>query len=108
MNSFRAAMIATVTAFGIACSTALAAAEPPTLTVRYTDLNVESEQGAQALYARLRMASKHVCANFEGRELRQRAAWKECYDEALTKAVADLNVERLTALHHRKAAVRNS
>jgi UrcA family protein len=80
MNSLRAAIMTTVAAFGVTVSAvALADRDTPTLTVKYDDLNVESEQGATALYARLRMASRHVCANFEGRELRHRAAWKECY-----------------------------
>jgi UrcA family protein len=106
MNSFRAAILTTVTVFGIACSTAIAGVEssivPPSVTVKYADLDVHSDQGASMLYARLRSASRQVCANFEGRTLRQRTALKNCFQQALAKAVTNLNVERLTALHQRK------
>ena len=109
MNLSRAAIMTTVAVIGFALSAAASAGtDTPTLTVKYNDLNVESEQGARELYSRLRTASRHVCSAFEGRELRQRAAWKECYQEALTKAVMDLNVERLTALHLRKQTDRAS
>ena len=109
MNSFRAALITTVTVLGIACSAAMAGtSEPPVLTVKYGDLNVDSDQGASELYSRLRMASRNVCSNYERRGLLKHPGWKKCYEKALTAAVANLNVERLTALHQRTRTVRAS
>ena len=74
-----------------------------TASVKYSELDINSEQGAKQLYVRLRMASRRVCANFEGRELRERYAWKNCVNESLARAVAEVNVERVTALHRTHA-----
>lgn len=79
------------------------AAEPQqalTRVVAYGDLNLDSEQGAKVLYARLRQAAQSVCVPFEGRDLNQKSQWRSCYGNALGSAVVRVNKVSVTALHN--------
>jgi len=67
----------------------------PQITVRYaaaTDTNL--------LYSRLQTASAAVCRQHEGKELRNLAETRACYNEALGNAVAKIGDASLTSLHH--------
>jgi UrcA family protein len=72
-----------------------------TKKVTYGDLNLDSEQGAKALYNRLRSAAKEVCAPFESIELARRIVWQTCVDHAVTSAVEQVNRPMVTAVHNR-------
>lgn len=76
------------------------ASTPPSKTVTYGDLNLDSTAGANALYARLRRAAEEVCSPFDSRELSQRRVWQTCVDRALTTAVVQVNKPKVTALHN--------
>jgi UrcA family protein len=73
--------------------------------VTYSDLNLESEQGARALLSRLRLASIEVCATLASTDLTLRAHWLACMDKAISNAVAKINSSALTTLyvHTRRA-----
>ena len=60
--------------------------------VSYSDLNVDKEAGAHALYRRLQLASKRVCGVESARQQR-------CYKDALDDAVAKINNATLTEIH---------
>jgi UrcA family protein len=78
------------------------AAEPPqplTKIVHYSDLNLDSEQGAMALYARLRGAAKQVCSPFESVELSRRRVWENCFNDTVASAVGQVDKTMLSALH---------
>jgi UrcA family protein len=83
-------------------SAACAAETPEKIVVRYADLDLSSQQDAKKLYARLQRASQHVCREFEGREPARARLRQQCYDEALTSAVADVDHAMLTAMHANK------
>jgi UrcA family protein len=74
--------------------------DPPTKIVAYGDLNVETEAGAKVLYARLRNAATIVCAPLESRDLSRKTLWRNCFDNAVTTAVVQVNKTRVTALHN--------
>lgn len=79
-------------------------AELPTKTVAYGDLNLESEQGAKVLYARLRRAAQDVCVPLEeSRDLGRKVIWQKCVDNALAAAVKQINVPRVNALYKQSA-----
>jgi UrcA family protein len=70
--------------------------------VSYGDLNLNNEEGVAVLYRRLQVASAEVCS--------VRRAWKrkctscmrdakECYEDALSKAVDAVGSDLLLALH---------
>lgn len=75
--------------------------EPKSVTVHYGGLDLANGKGAEALYSRLRGAARQVCATLDGRELRQKAAYRSCYNEALGNAVNQVNREAVTVLHNR-------
>ena len=94
-------------ACGITVTTAATAAqregESLTKIVSYADLNLSGEPGARTLYGRLRTAATQVCAPFRGNSLRERTNWRECFNPALARSVADVDAPMLTAYHLSRA-----
>jgi UrcA family protein len=79
------------------------AAEPAqfhTQIVRYGDLNIDSEQGAKALYTRIRGAAGNVCSWLDGRSVTEKKRRQNCFDQAVANAVVQVNQVRVTALHN--------
>jgi UrcA family protein len=100
-----ASIIATTLVVFAAASSALAAQPADRLTKRvtYGDLNLESPEGAKALYSRLRSAAQEVCSPFDSKELSHRGAWRACVDGALEAAVAKIDKPLVSALHNQSA-----
>ncbi len=73
------------------------------MAVNYADLNLASEEGVDALYRRLRAAATEVCRGLEGREIAKLVKHRACYQQALSGAVAKLDLAPLTALHLRRS-----
>jgi UrcA family protein len=71
----------------------------PSITVRYTDLNLATEAGTTALYARLVAAARHVCTVSDIRNLRQVAAAEACQQQAIANAVRDVHNPKLAAVY---------
>ena len=71
--------------------------------VSYADLNLEKEEGAQALYRRLQQASKQAC-DFHGfinaGSVKRLAETRRCYREALSAAVEQIDNELVTNIHN--------
>jgi UrcA family protein len=86
----------------VAMDGSVQAAEPQydRAIVAYGDLNLDSELGARALYARLRNGAEDVCSSFEGRDLAFKKLWQNCFDGAVASAVAQINRTGLTTLHN--------
>jgi len=87
---------------GVAMDGSARAAEPQydKAIVAYGDLNLDSEQGAKALYARLRNGAEDVCSSLEGRDLAFKKLWQSCFDNAVAGAVTQINRPGLTTLHN--------
>ena len=70
----------------------------PSITIDYSDLNLNSDAGISRLYSRIKSAAKEVC---EPPEVRSGRAYVEhgCLDRAIARAVADVQSSRLTTLH---------
>ena len=73
--------------------------DPPSVKVRYGDLDLAREDGVQTLYSRLRAAARRVCDVGVYRQLVQQALSRRCMDQALGTAVATLGNAQLSALH---------
>jgi UrcA family protein len=73
---------------------------PKSTTVRFADLNLQSPEGARALYSRIRTAAAELCGEqfslWDGNRLRE---WKACYRTTIDRAVVQLNRPALTAMH---------
>ncbi len=71
--------------------------------VSYADLNLEKQEGAKALYRRLQQASKQAC-DYRGLKvagsIRRMTETQQCYREALTEAVAEIDNELVTEIHN--------
>ena len=79
---------------------AAAPADPsPSVQVSYHDLNLATEQGTQALYARIVSAAHKVCAARDIRILAEVAAARVCAAQAIAQAVRDVNNPRLAAVY---------
>lgn len=74
--------------------------------VRYADLNLDQQQGASALYARLEKAARHVCRAYDSRELRRQQLQKACEERALADAVEKVDHAAVTSLHAADARIR--
>ena len=104
MNTLRFVVLNGLAATALLVGAGAAAKDPyaaRTMEVEYGDLNLTTSQGAKALYSRLRGAARNVCTPFEGRELRRREQWQACYNQALTKAVEQVDRETVSAMHAR-------
>ena len=86
----------------LAAGTAFAApraVEIPSVKVSYVDLDLSNPAGAATLYQRIKAAARTVCAPLESTQLKRHLLWRDCYQQAVSNAVATIDRPTLTALH---------
>lgn len=90
-----------VAAFALVGSAAQAAPEMTTreITVRFADLNLETQAGIETLYSRLNGAARTVCGTADRGDLNANDQVKECRRSAIDAAVAKIGSKALTAHH---------
>jgi UrcA family protein len=87
----------------IASADATSELQGKSVKVSYADLNMGKQEGAKTLYRRLQQASKQAC---DVRSLQQEGSLKrlgeakQCYNDALSEAVEELDNELLTKIHN--------
>ena len=64
--------------------------QPPSMTVRYGDLNLSTPEGTARLYRRLSYAAQQVCPA-QQRDLGDYARGRACQAEAIRRAVREIN-----------------
>lgn len=74
----------------------------PQSIVKYADLNVSSNAGAAALYARLSAAAGGVCRALDGRDLASKALFARCVHKAISDAVTQVDQPALSAIYNAK------
>jgi UrcA family protein len=67
--------------------------------VKYRDLNLQTPEGAEALYRRIQSAANKVCGRAMDMHILSTAIRRDCVERAVAKAVSDVNSGQLTALH---------
>ena len=72
--------------------------ETHSIAVHYADLELTRAEGVDALRGRLTAAAKRVCGDYDRRDARARQAWQQCYDTALTVALAKVGSTPLAAI----------
>lgn len=92
-------VLAAGTAIGAIGSAHAATADVPALKVRYSDLNLSTEQGSLALYGRIVAAAHQVCAVDDIRDLAAFPAVNACREQAVAQAVRDVNSPMLASVH---------
>lgn len=100
-------------AWGMVASAAIAwgggnaaqAAEPDNAVahkvVSFKDLNLNSVEGAETLYKRIRSAAYEVCANPDRYDLSE-LKLRPCIDDAISRAIAHVDSPVLTSLYQAK------
>lgn len=111
MNAMR---VKSVVASGAAVMLGLFAAGAPaapfesdalSIEVSFADLDLSRQEGAEALYARIRAAARTVCEPlYDSRSLQLAARHRRCIDEAVAGAVKQVDRATLTAVHRVRAA----
>jgi UrcA family protein len=81
-----------------------AAAEPTpeiaTRRINYSDLDLSRTAGAAALYRRIKSAARQVCDPMDSRAFGiSYTAMHACVQQAIARAVADVNAPVLTSYH---------
>jgi len=71
--------------------------------VRYTDLDLSHGAGAAVLYSRITTAAASVCGAGDARQLAALSAVKRCQQQAISRAVADVDAPMLTSYYLSKS-----
>jgi UrcA family protein len=75
------------------------------IIVGYAELDLSKSQGIEVLYQRIQGAAKRVCRADPGSIfVRDPRAWKKCYVDATERAVRQVNLPTLTALHQSRTS----
>jgi len=107
MNKTMVTGIAALVVFGLSASATAIAATPSQLSVRsvqvsFADLNINSDEGAQALYRRLQNAAEKACLISNSGATKPVSVLrdsKSCYTSALGNAVSRIDSDALQAIH---------
>jgi UrcA family protein len=75
---------------------------PPTIRVKFGDLDVSRPQGAAVLYGRIQTAAEKVCSAYETSDFAARAYLDACINEAISKAVTTVDAPALSLVHSTK------
>ena len=110
LNNTKHIALAAVVAFGLSTVAFGAHAgetnDVPTRTVRYADLDLNTQKGATVLYNRIRQAAEEVCG-YEGlRPIAIAAPVKACVDRAVASSVHAMNNARLTGVYDSRNGVK--
>jgi UrcA family protein len=69
---------------------------PPTLIVRYADLDLDHTPGAMVMYRRLKHAAEQVCYSLRGRDLESKGLFGQCMEESVASSITKINRPVLT------------
>ena len=75
----------------------------PSRVVKFADLDLTHSQGAAVLYTRIRSAARAVCLPQYNWMMERRAISDQCRDQAIARAIADVNAPALTAYYQGRA-----
>jgi UrcA family protein len=71
-------------------------------TVKYSDLNVSTSQGAGTLFSRIRIAAEQVCRPLNRDDLASKALFHKCMNHAIADAVSKVDQPALLAVYSAK------
>jgi UrcA family protein len=77
--------------------------DAPSVAVSYSDLNLATEEGALTLYKRIVSAARQVCPLDTGPNMRLVRQARECVNDAIARAVNDIQSPRLAELSASRA-----
>ena len=68
----------------------------PAKEINYSDLNLQKSADVGRLYGRIKVAASSVCRSLAGPDVARTAHFNRCVDEAVARAVADVDSPLLT------------
>ena len=71
----------------------------PSIVVKYSEQSLATDEGAYALYRRITSAAEKVCPDVWDKNLSRRALAEQCREEAVARAIRQIDNSRLAALH---------
>lgn len=95
-------LAAALTGFSVSAHAVTSAVKVRSVTVRYAELNLAKPQGVDALYMRIGGAARRVCRADSAFRLRDRVNSSSCYQDAIWRAIEQVNLPALTDLHRVK------
>ena len=78
--------------------------EVPSRRVTYADLDLTRKAGAAVLYTRIKSAAREVCLPTYSWIAEDNMATRQCREQALARAIKDVNAPALTSYHLEKLA----
>jgi UrcA family protein len=90
-------------ALGLEHATCASADDAPQVTVSFHDLDLSRPEDTRELYRRLQHAARRVCPEAPTMDLMSQSLSKHCLDAALERAVEQVHVPQLLALHRAKS-----
>jgi UrcA family protein len=100
-TAFVSATLATILAsHGAIAATVESHYEVSQRIVRFADLDITRSAGAATLYARITSAARAVCGpSLSSREFGSSSQTRQCQEQAIERAVTDVNAPALTSYH---------
>jgi UrcA family protein len=92
------ASVAGIMGFG-AAGAASPAIDVPTVVVKYSQDSLANDGGVNDLYRRITMAARQVCPDASFRDLAAQHEVEQCRDQAVARAIRQIDNSRLAALH---------
>jgi UrcA family protein len=91
------------TAIALLSFNATIAVAQSSVRVKFSELDTAKPAGIEMLYQRIRAAADTVCIERGVRDLQSGIAGRKCKAQAIERAVSDVNLPRLTAMHRARA-----
>lgn len=92
-------LAAALTGYSVSAGAVASAVKLRSVTIRYDELDLAKQQGVEALYVRIGSAARRVCRADSSSSLQDRANSGNCYQDAIARAVEQVNLPTLTAIH---------
>ena len=73
--------------------------DAPSVVVQYSEQSLATDDGVHALYRRITAAARQVCPDPWTRDLSRKAHAERCQNEAIARAIRQIDNSRLAALH---------
>ncbi len=73
--------------------------DAPSLVVKYSQQSLATDGGVQDLYRRITLAARKVCPEISARDLSAQRQVEQCRDEAVARAIRQIDNSRLAALY---------
>jgi UrcA family protein len=77
--------------------------QPPSVALHYRSTDLDTPRGIALLHRRIRSAASSVCGAYDRALAEEKAQWDECVDQAVSRTVAAVHSETLSAYHGRWA-----